>query len=271
MNLIELSYWDLSLASLMVVFLAMLTWWQKMVMGKTLIVAALRAFVQLSLVGVVLKFLFVASNPLWLAAWAALMLLVAGREVNSRQKYKLKGAYGFGLSTLSMFCSSFLLSGMALLLVVAPTPWYQPQYAIPLLGMMLGNTMNGVSISVDRLTQGAISQSDIIEQRLLLGESWHEAVGDIRREAAKSGMIPIVNGMATAGLVSLPGMMTGQILAGSSPNEAVKYQIMIFFLIAAGTGFGVLSATWFSARRLFDDRERFLPERLLKIGSRDPS
>ena len=87
-------------------------------------------------------------------------------------------------------------------------------------------------------------------------------IGDLRREALRSGLIPIVNAMTAAGIVSLPGMMTGQILAGAPPAEAVKYQILIMFLIAAGSGFGTVAAVWLASRRLFDDRGRLRLDRL---------
>ncbi|MEW8367295.1 MAG: ABC transporter permease, partial [Candidatus Thiodiazotropha taylori] len=80
----------------------------------------------------------------------------------------------------------------------------------------------------------------------------------------RSGLIPIINAMAAAGIVSLPGMMTGQILAGTPPMEASKYQILIMLLIAAGTGFGATAAVWIGAKRLFDDRERLRLDRLGK-------
>jgi putative ABC transport system permease protein len=104
-----------------------------------------------------------------------------------------------------------------------------------------------------------------VEQRLLLGETWQEASGDIRRDCMRTGMIPIINSMAAAGVVSLPGMMTGQILGGSSPLDAVKYQILIMFLIATGTGFGVLAAIWWISRLLFDERERLVLENLSAV------
>jgi putative ABC transport system permease protein len=128
--------------------------------------------------------------------------------------------------------------------------------------MILGNTMTGVALAVDSLTRLAFQQRKVIEARLLLGHDRFAAMSDIRRQSAHSGLIPLINAMAAAGVVSLPGMMTGQILAGSPPMEAVKYQILVMFLIAAGTGFGTLSAVWLGSRRLFDERERLRLDRL---------
>jgi putative ABC transport system permease protein len=142
------------------------------------------------------------------------------------------------------------------------SPWYTPQYAIPLLGMLLGNTMSGISIALDRLTQSAWQQRGVIEARLILGARSSEAIGELRRQAIRSGLIPIINAMAAAGVVSLPGMMTGQILAGTPPVEAVKYQILIMFLIAVGTGLGTMAAVMIGSRRLFDERQRLCLDRL---------
>ena len=122
--------------------------------------------------------------------------------------------------------------------------------------------MSGVAIVLDNLTRSAWSQRGAIEARLMLGSTWSEAIGDLRREALRAGLIPIINAMTTAGVVSLPGMMTGQILAGSPPWEAAKYQLMILFLIAFATGLGSIAATWAGSRRLFDQRERLVLTRL---------
>lgn len=128
--------------------------------------------------------------------------------------------------------------------------------------MMLGNTMTGVALSLDRLTESFWRQRAVIENRLMLGETWHQAVADIRKDAMRGGMMPSINAMAAAGIVSLPGMMTGQILAGSPPSVAVKYQILIMLTITVGTGFGALMAVAWGSRRLFDDRERLRLDRL---------
>ena len=115
---------------------------------------------------------------------------------------------------------------------------------------------------MDQLNKSALQQRRVIEARLIQGHSAREAILPYRREATRTGMIPTINGMAAAGIISLPGMMTGQILAGAAPVEAVKYQILIMFLIAVGTGFGTLIALSLAARRLFDERERLRVDRL---------
>lgn len=262
MNMISLTAWDLGLASSLVIAVALISWRLRLGNSRVMLLAAVRTTLQLLLIGLVLKILFAASNPVWIALMALVMLLAAGREVMTRQKRRFSGGWGYSLGTTSMFISSFSVTVLALIIIVEPDPWYQPRYAIPLLGMLLGNTMNGISLALDNLTHNAWDKRNVIEARLSLGMTWSNAVSEIRRDSIRVGMIPIINAMAIAGLVSLPGMMTGQILAGSPPLEAVKYQILIMFLIAAGTGFGTISAVMLACRRLFDERERLRLDRL---------
>ncbi len=262
MSLILLTPLDLALAALLVLALALLSLRFRLGLGLQLLVAALRTTVQLLLVGLVLKALFANVHLGWVALMGIVMLLAAGREVMRRQQRRFRGAWGYGLGTLSMFISAFSVTLLVLLTVLGAEPWYEPQYSIPLLGMMLGNTMNGVALALDRLTQQVWEKREQLETRLALGQTAVEAVGEIRRDAMRVGMIPIINAMAAAGLISLPGMMTGQILAGSPPLEAVKYQILIMFMIAAGTGFATMMAVTVGARHLFDRRERLRLERI---------
>ncbi|MDR5858145.1 iron export ABC transporter permease subunit FetB [Halomonas eurihalina] len=262
MDVIVLTWWQLALAALLVVALAGCTVVARLGMARSLLIVAVRTVIQLSLVGLVLEALFAASALHWVALMAFGMLLIAGREVMARQKRRLVGGWAFGIGTLAMFVSSFSVAVLTLTVIIGPDPWYRPQYAIPLLGMMLGNTMTGVALALDRLTDTAWRQRAVIENRLMLGQRWQEAVGDIRREAMRSGLMPTINAMAAAGVVSLPGMMTGQILAGSPPALAVKYQILVMFTLTLGTGFGTLVAVAAGSRRLFDDRQRLRLERL---------
>ncbi len=262
--LIELNALDLSIAAVLVLMLGGLSAYMQLGVTRQLYIAALRTTVQLLLIGLVLKMLFASSSLLFIIFIAMVMISVAGFEILSRQKRKLKPALGFGISTGSLFVSSFVVTLLCLVVVIEADPWYSPQYAIPLLGMLLDNTMTGIALGMDRLLQTAWQQRPAIEQRLMLGEEACVAIGDIRKEAMRAGMIPIINSMAAAGLVSLPGMMTGQILAGAPPVEAVKYQILIMFMISAGTGFGVISVLMLISRRLFDERERLCFRRLLR-------
>ncbi|NIR30660.1 MAG: iron export ABC transporter permease subunit FetB [Gammaproteobacteria bacterium] len=257
---------DLGLAALLVLASAVLGYVLRLGTARAVLVAAARTVVQLLLIGLVLETLFGHAALHWVVLLAAVMLLVAGREAWARQNRPLAGWWSFQLGTVSMFVSSFAVTVLALIAIIGATPWYAPQYAIPLLGMLLGNTMTGVALGMDRLTQTAWEQRAVIEARLILGQDWNQAIGDIRRNSIRSGMIPIVNAMAAAGVVSLPGMMTGQILAGAPPVEAVKYQILIMFLIAAGTIMGTIAAVWMSSRRLFDARERLRLDRLVSSG-----
>lgn len=262
MSLVSLTPVDLAIAAALLLALAGVTWWKRLGVGGSLAVAALRTALQLTLIGFVLEALFRVSELPWIALVALVMLLVAGREVMARQRRRLAGLWGFGIGALAMFAGAFGVTLMALTVLVRPEPWYHPQYAIPLLGMLLGNTMNGIALSLDRLTETAVRERAVIEQRLMLGARWHEALADIRRDSMRSGLIPIINAMAAAGLVSLPGMMTGQILAGAPPIEAIKYQILIMYLIGLGSGLGTFLAVSLGARRLFDERERLRLDRL---------
>ena len=262
MNVIELSWWQLALAALLVIALAACTFLARLGVGKPLLIAAARTAIQLTLVGLVLEALFSVGSLHWVALMGIGMLLLAGREVVARQKYPLLGGWSFGIGTLSMFISAFAVTVLTLAVVISPSPWYTPQYAIPLLGMLLGNTMTGIALSLDRLTESAHRSRAVIENRLMLGETAQQALSEFRRDAMRAGLTPIINAMAAAGIVSLPGMMTGQILAGTSPALAVKYQILIMFTIAAGTGFGTFVAVELCARRLFDGRERLRLDRL---------
>ncbi len=262
MNVIPLSALDLSIAAILVLALAGLSFRLRLGLGGQILVAGLRTTVQLLLVGLVLKFVFASTEPIWICLFGAIMIVAASREIIARQSRRLKGWSGYGIGAGSIFLSSVAVLLLTLIVIVGAEPWYTPQYAIPLFGMLAGNTMTGIALSMNTLTLAVSQNSAIIEQRLLLGQDRDQAIADLRREGMRAGMIPSINAMATAGIVSLPGMMTGQILAGSPVIEAVKYQILIMFTISATTGFGILLALRIIAWRLFDERHRLRLDRL---------
>lgn len=262
MNVVSLSVFDLTLAAGLVMLMAILSYVMQLKMSQLIIVAAIRTVVQLLLIGFVLKWLFAQESFVWIAGMWTVMLLVAGREIMARQTRRFKGLWGYGVGTVSVFISSFVVGIFVLTMVVNNTPWYTPQYAIPLMGMIIGNTMTASALSLESLTKTAWQQRMVIEARLALGQSWRESIQDIARQSIRIGLFPIVNAMAAAGLVNLPGMMSGQILGGTPPAEAVKYQILIMFMITAASGFATLIAVWLGARHLFDERQRLSTNRL---------
>ncbi|MDD2998200.1 MAG: iron export ABC transporter permease subunit FetB [Erysipelotrichia bacterium] len=256
MNVIPLGSFELFMASTLVMLLAFLSFRHRVEIERPLLIAALRTTIQLSLIGLVLNVVFTTVN-FWLVLFIwTVMLCAAGYEVMARQKIKVKGSGSFFIGTSSMMLSSFSIMVLILALVIKVDPWYSPRYAIPILGMLLGNTMNGIALAMNTFSGLAWSRRATIEQRLALGQPSVEAIEDIWRESVRTGLIPIINSMAAAGLVSLPGMMTGQILAGNTASDAVRYQILIMFMISSGTGFGVILSLWLMRRKMFDGRER---------------
>lgn len=266
MTYIPLGYGDLALAALLIGVNAGLSLLYQLGLSRSLAIAAVRMVVQLLLVGLVLEALFSATSPLLTLAVTIVMVAFAGYEVTARQTRPFSGWWTRGIGAGSMMIAGITVTVIALTTQIRPDPWYDPRYAIPLLGMVLGNAMSGVSVGLERLLSAAVRERATIEARLSLGQTFPEAISGLRRDAVRSGLIPTINAMSAAGVVFLPGMMTGQILAGVAPSQAVKYQILVMFLIAGGTGLGVVTATLVATRRLTDERHRLRLDRL--VGER---
>ena len=259
---IALSYWQLAATSVFVLIDAALSVFFGLRVHRSLLIAAIRMVVQLALVGLVLTTLFSVVSPLWTGLAALVMVLFAGHEAAQRQERPLSGWWSYGLGTSCMMMSSVVVTVFALMTAVQPNPWYDPRYAIPLLGMILGNCMTGVGLGLNTLTTSLAGRRAGVEAQLMLGASKQVATAPVMREALRSALMPVINSMAATGVVSLPGMMTGQILGGVPPAEAVKYQILVMFLIAGGTGLGAVTAVLGGISRLTDARHRLRLDRL---------
>ncbi|MBC7952749.1 MAG: iron export ABC transporter permease subunit FetB [Rhodospirillaceae bacterium] len=262
MTYIRLDLLDIALAGILVLVNGGLSLALGLGIERKLLVASARMVVQLLLVGLVLTWLF-ATVSLWLTLGVALvMVLFAGHEITARQDRRLTGLWGYGLGTGCMLLAAGVVTLFALTTQLKPDPWYDPRYAIPLLGMVLGNTMTGIALGLNTLTANVSLRRNAIEARLALGDTRHQATMPVVRQALSTALTPIINSMAATGVVSLPGMMTGQILGGVDPVEAVKYQILIMFLIAGGTGLGAVAAVLGGIHRLTDQRHRVRLDRL---------
>lgn len=228
-------------------------------LGRKLLWGAMRALVQLSILGFVLEFVFELQSPLVVLLLMISMGTMAGWEAVRRSRHRLRGL--FPISAFAMLSSSILVTMYAVAGALG-TEWSTPRFAIPILGMLLGNGLNGVSLGLDAALAGFLGDRQKIEVLLAHGATPAEARREVVRRAMRTGLIPILNAMAASGVIAIPGMMTGQLLAGANPEAAVRYQIFILFCIAGTVALGTLGAVLGAAHLLFDKRGRLRTERI---------
>jgi putative ABC transport system permease protein len=249
---LDVTWTDLALTAMLVLVAVGLSRWQRLGLERGFIVGAIRAFVQLLLVGYVLVYLFEARNW-WLVLLALLVMLVAAATAATRRRGRsVPGERRrlWQISGTAMLISSGLTLAYVTWIVLNVRPWYEPRYLIPLFGMIVGNAMNGAALAVERLASEMEAHRGTIEAYLALGATPARAAAEPVRRALVAALIPSVNGLMVVGLVQLPGMMTGQILAGQSPLLAVRYQVVVAFMLAGATAAtSVIVALWY--RRAF--------------------
>lgn len=247
-ELIRLSPFDLMLAGLFVASAGLVSLLLHIGVGKRLTIAAIRTVIQLLMVGLVLQWVFTLRVWWIVVAVFASMVINAGVAAVQRTELRFAGIWSSGL--LSVGLSATLVTFTVTEVVIGIDPWYAPQYLIPLLGMVLGNSLTGITLCLDRLTNDLRQRRPEVELWLACGASIWEATRPILADAVRTGMLPTLNAMSVAGIVSLPGMMTGQILGGSPPMEAVKYQIMVMFMVAGASSLGALFVSLLAYRKL---------------------
>ncbi|MFP4053413.1 MAG: ABC transporter permease [Phycisphaerae bacterium] len=253
-DVIDIGPWGLAISALLVLVCGAISVLLRLGLEKRLAIASLRTVVQLFLVGFILRYVF--NLDTW---WAVLgvmcvMIVLAARAAVQRPSRTFAGA---GLTALlSLVVSATLVTFTVTAAIIGVVPWYKPQYVIPLLGMILGNGLTGISLCLNQLLETLDQRRSQVEMQLACGATRWEAARGPLSDAVRRGMIPIINSMMVVGTVSLPGMMTGQILAGSDPLVAVKYQIMVMFMIAAGTALASMGMALLVYRRMFNTRHQ---------------
>ena len=186
------------------------------------------------------------------------MVLLASYESSGRSKYFLDGQFWmvlFPMMTVIAFVSIYAF-GVAL----RPTPLWDPQYVIPVVGMLLGNCINGVSLGLNSILTSLVESAREIELLLSFGAGPHEATERLVRDAIRTGAVPLMNSMAVIGIISIPGMMTGQILGGTSVMQAARYQILITYFICISTFAMILLEIYLALAFMFDEKQ------ILQIG-----
>ena len=266
---IDISPLHLALAVVLVAIPGLLSLAFGLGLLRSLAIGTARTFVQLLAVGYLLRYVFDLD-----AAWAvigmlALMTAAAARAALARQSRR--PLRFVGITFLSMVVSAGIVTAIVTQVILGVDPWHSPRYLIPITGMILGNCLNGISLGLERLLSDMAAQRARIEAMQCLGASTWEASRDLLRDALRAGMMPTINALMVVGIVSLPGMMTGQILSGTDPLLAVRYQIVVMLMLAAGTAIGSLLLLLLAHRRCFDERERLIIDEIAPLrGSSRP-
>jgi putative ABC transport system permease protein len=261
-NAVHLTPLDVAVAALLVLLNAALSLALRLRLHRELLWAALRMVVQLLLVGLVLRLVFKSNSGAATLAIVSLMGLAAVREVAVRPTERLRHGGNYRIAALVVASAGMATVLLALLTAMRPDPWYDPRYAIPLSGIVLGGILNSASLSLDAFFAGVTGGRALIEARLALGATRREALGPLVRSSIRRGMIPIINQMSAAGIITLPGIMTGQLIAGMDPLDAVKYQVLLLFLLSGGGGLAAIGGVLLAARAVTDERHRLRLDKL---------
>jgi putative ABC transport system permease protein len=255
---IALSLTDLVIAGSLVAVAGIVSVLLQLGLLPRLALASIRTVAQLVLVGYVLEWIFGLDSAPAVLGLMGLMSVFAGHAAVGRSSRTFKGVLWRAVATLVLtgVVTTLAVTG----LVIGVDPWYEAQYVIPLLGMVLGNALTGISLCLDSLLETFAERRSEIEMRLSLGATRWEAAREAVAEAVRRGMIPIINSMMVVGIVSLPGMMTGQILQGADPLDAIEYQIVVMFMLCAATSLGSIAVALLAYRRLFNQRHQLRAE-----------
>ncbi len=253
---------QLAMAASLLCINGALSVWLGLGLERRLLVAAVRATVQLMLLGWILVPVFELQHPGLVLAVCAVMGVLAAREAVRRSSRSVAGLFGSAL--LAMAVGGGGTAVLATVVVIGVEPWWTPQYLVPLVGMVLGNALNGVSLGVDRALTLLDEQRQAIEALVARGATRFEAARPVAAEAVRTGMLPILNTLSAVGLVTIPGMMTGQILGGTPPGLAARYQLLILFLIAGAVASGTAIAVGGALMLVFDSEHRLRVERIAR-------
>jgi putative ABC transport system permease protein len=221
---------------------------------KELFVSSLRMAVQLAFVGLYLKFIFQLNNGWLNLLWVLTMMVAANSSILS--KAGMKRRLFFWRSMAGVAVSTGIVSIWFILIAIRPDPFYDARYMIPIVGMILGNCQRSNVMSLERFYSGIRKNEQEFMTYLMLGATLREATFPYLRTAIKTCANPAISTMATMGIVSLPGMMTGQILGGAMPMAAIKYQIGIMICIFTAMVIAAMVNILFSLPIAFDDHQR---------------
>ncbi len=256
-GVIDLQFWQMAAAYVFVLVLMFIVKLKGIPREQEILISSVRMTIQLILMGYVLGYVFNTPSPLYTMLILIAMLIFSIYNIITRTKMKLSSKLK-QIIAISMVVGTSSCLFYFLLIVVRISPWYDPRYVISLAGMLIGNSMTGISLGVSRLVDGMQTQKNIVEGALMLGASPKIAAKQIVDKAFDSAILPTINSMLGMGIVFLPGMMTGQILSGTSPVTAIKYQIAIMLGILGSVALTVIIFVQLGYKTFFNEQSQLI-------------
>jgi putative ABC transport system permease protein len=258
-NVIELHIWQLAAAYIFILILLAFVKMRGIKREKEILISSVRMTLQLILTGYVLVYLF--DNESWILTLLVLSVMEIFainniyKRVNVNISIQLKKIIAISMVTGTVTCLLYFI-----IVVIGLRPWFSPRYFIPISGMLIGNSMTGISLGVNRLVNDMNTQKHLVESSLMLGATPKMASKNIVDNAFDSAILPTINSMVGMGIVFLPGMMTGQILSGVSPVTAIEYQIAIMLGILGSVAFTVILFLQLGYKTFFNKKAQLIME-----------
>ncbi len=258
-GIIQLQLWQLVAAYIFVLILLFFVRLRKVKKEGEIVLATVRMTLQLVLVGYLLSYIFKQDNYLFTVIVISVMEIFAVHNIYQRVDTKINSRLK-KIIAVSMITGTLVSLLYFILIVIGLEPWYDPRYFIPLSGMLIGNSMTGISLGVERLISGIKDNQEDIEAMLMLGITPKKATNKIINNAFNAAILPTINSMMGMGIIFLPGMMTGQILSGVSPLLAIEYQIAIMLGILGSVSLTVIIFIYLGYRSFFNERDQLVIE-----------
>ncbi len=257
-GVISLQFYQVAASYLFVLVLLLIVRKRRINRESEILIASLRMTIQLILIGYVLVLIFKNPHPLITISYFLVMIGFAINTIFRRFRGKLSREMK-RVIIIAMASGSLTTVLYFILVVIQASPWFNPQYFIPIAGMITGNSMTGISLGVKTLHERMTSDRAQIEESLSLGASTSRASHTIVNSAFESAIMPTIQSMLGMGIVSLPGMMTGQILSGTLPVTAVAYQIAIMMAITGAVSLSVILMLQLGYRTYFNEQSQLRP------------
>lgn len=250
MDSLNISNLSLFLASALVIIALLIDYKEKLGLGKDIFIAAIRTVLQLFIIGYVLSAIFKLDNAI-VTSLMVLFIIVNAAYNSGKKASHLEHGFKTSLIAISM---GTLLS--LLVLVLSGTIKWTPSQIVPITGMIASNAMTAVGVGYRTMNSKFTDQRQQIQEKLALGATKKQATLPIIKESIKTAMSPSVDRAKTVGLVSLPGMMSGLMFAGIDPTTAIRYQIVVMFMLISTTGFATMIASYLAYKQYFNELDQ---------------